>query len=122
MFSVVLSWSYRRHFLVSFKKTKLLAVGPNWQSFIGQSHRFVWAPEGIGPAARVNHVFKYIKSSSYLGYLFHASLSDDPNYRVQLSRAYAEIDTLRMAVAITQSIRRDHLLSAYRLFILGTAL
>ena len=55
-------------------------------------------------------------SAVYLGYVLHASLSNDQH--LELGMAYAAIAQLASAVAITTPLRREHLLATYRLFVL----
>ena len=71
-----------------------------------------WAPPGARTAAHVHRRLKYEASAVYLGYVLHASLSNDSHLERQLGMAYAAIAQLATAVAITTSLRREHLLAS----------
>ena len=112
MFEIVLRWAWRRRFVISHKKTHLVRVGPKWETFVATGTHGVdisWAPLGTRPAAQVHRRLKYEASAVYLGYLLHASLSNDQHLERQLGMAYAAIAQLASAVAITTSLRREHL-------------
>ena len=96
----------------------MLGYGPRWRDLAGSAILMHWAPPDVHHAAHVNRVFVLHKSAIYLGYMLHASLSDDPHLAMQLQQAQVELGVLLSAVRVTESIRREHLLSGYRLFLL----
>ena len=47
--------------------------------------------------ACVDRDLEFLESAVYVGYLFHASLSDDPHINRQLARTHSEIEVLESA-------------------------
>ena len=57
----------------------------------------------------------YECSAIYLGYVLHALLSNAAHIDRQLGMVYAAIEQTMVALAVTTSLRREHLLAVYRL-------